>query len=180
MGVEVLGSLGFGLLVGSLAMVAFGADSLVELLSASVVLRHLKDDVGGSQTVGDRTAWFSSLLLLSLLPIIGLGATYAYLSGIRPEGSPVGIAIAVGAVVVMPYLWLKKRKVGEATNCLPLKIDSVESMTCFLMSVALLAGLLAEYFLRLWWADYLATGVILAFVGKEAVESYQEARLSEI
>ena len=175
MGVEVLGSVGVGILVGSLALVAFGGDSLVELLSAFVVARHLKEDAGGSEMLGKRTAQLSSALLFSLLPIIGLGAVYSYLAGVRPEGSPFGILIAVGAIIVMPYLWLEKRKVGRETNCLPLKIDAVESATCFFMSIALLGGLLAEYFLGLWWADYLAAGVILAFVAKEAIESYHEA-----
>jgi divalent metal cation (Fe/Co/Zn/Cd) transporter len=175
MAVEVLGSLGVGVLAGSLALVAFGGDSLVELLSAFVVARHLKEDVRGSEMLGKGTARLSSVLLFSLIPIIGLGALYSYMSGLRPEGTPLGILIAVGAVIVMPYLWLEKRKVGEETNCLPLKIDAVESATCFFMSLALLGGLLAEFFLGLWWADYLAAGVILAFVAKEAVESYHEA-----
>jgi divalent metal cation (Fe/Co/Zn/Cd) transporter len=175
MGAEVLGSIGAGVLAGSLALVAFGGDSLIELLSAFIVARHLKDDARGSQILGKRTAQLSSVLLFSLLPIIGLGALYSYLTGVKPEGSPLGILIAVGAVVVMPYLWLEKRKLGLETNCLPLKIDAVESATCFFMSVALLGGLLAEFFLGLWWADYLAAGVIMAFVAKEAIESYHEA-----
>ncbi len=55
-----------------------------------------------------------------------------------------------------------------------LSIDAVESATCFFMSLTLLAGLLAEYFIGLWWADYLATALIVSFVAKEAVESFRE------
>jgi len=175
MGIEVLGAVGVGVLARSLALVAFGGDSLVELLSAFVVVRHLKEDIGGSRMLGLRTARFSSALLLSLLPIIGLGAIYSYLWDVRPEASPLGILVAVGAVIVMPYLWLEKRQIGQETNCLPLMIDAVESATCFFMSLALLGGLFAEYFLGLWWADYVATGVILCFVAKEALESCHEA-----
>jgi divalent metal cation (Fe/Co/Zn/Cd) transporter len=175
MTIEVAGSIGVGLLAGSFALIAFGGDSLIELFSAFVVVRHLREDVRGSQMLGRNAARFSSFLLLSLIPIIGISAGYSYLAGVRPEGSPLGIAIAVGAVLVMPYLWLEKRKIGRETNCLPLKIDAVESATCFFMSLALLGGLSAEYFLGLWWADYLAAGIILAFVGKEALESHAEA-----
>jgi len=177
MSVEVVGSIGAGILVGSLALVAFGGDSLVELLSAFVVARHLRDDAAGSELLGKETARLSSVLLFSLLPIVGVGALYSYLTGVKPAASPLGILIAIGATIVMPYLWLEKRKIGQETNCLPLKIDAVESATCFFMSVALLGGLLAEFFLGLWWADYLAAGVILVFVAKEAVESYREAIL---
>jgi hypothetical protein len=175
MGIEVLGAIGAGILAASLALVAFGGDSLVELLSAFVVARHLKDDAGGSQMLGMRTAQFSSALLFSLLPIIGLGALYSYLFGVRPEASPLGILIAVGAVIVMPYLWLEKKKIGQQTNCLPLTIDAVESATCFFMSLALLGGLLAEYLFGLWWADYAAAGIIVCFVAKEAFESCHKA-----
>jgi divalent metal cation (Fe/Co/Zn/Cd) transporter len=59
------------------------------------------------------------------------------------------LGVAVGAVVIMPYLWLEKRKIGRETRCVPLSIDAVESATCSFMSLALLSGLLAEYFLGL-------------------------------
>jgi divalent metal cation (Fe/Co/Zn/Cd) transporter len=177
MSIEALGSLGVGLLAGSFALLAFGGDSLVELLSALVVTRHLKEDAGGSQTPGLKTAWLGSVLLLSLLPIVGFGAGYSFLSGLRPESSPLGIAIAVVAVVVMPYLWVEKRRIGGETRCLPLQIDALESATCFLMSLALLGGLTAEFFLGVWWADYVATGLILTVVAREGFESLYQAKL---
>lgn len=170
--VEVVGSIGVGLVAGSLALIAFGGDSVVELLSAFVVFSHLREDVTGSSELGRRTARISTILLFALIPIIGLGTAFSYASGLRPEGSLLGVAVAVGAVAIMPYLWLEKRKIGRETRCLPLSIDAVESATCFFMSVALLVGLLAEYLFGLWWADYLATGVILAFVAREGIESY--------
>jgi len=177
--VEVAGSIGVGLIAGSFALLAFGGDSVVELLSAFVVFSHLRGDVTGSAGLGRRTALITTLLLFALVPIIGLAAAYAYASGLRPEGSVLGVAIAAGAVVIMPYLWLEKRRIGRETRCLPLSIDAVESATCFFMSVALLSGLLAEYFFGLWWADYLATAVILGFVVREGIESYQEIRAAE-
>ncbi len=173
--VEAAGSIVFGLMAGSLALLAFGGDSLIELISGLAVLVHLRRDASGSEMRGSkRTGRVTSALLFSLIPIIGLGAVYSYLTGLRPEGSPVGIAVAVGAAMIMPYLWLEKSKIGRETRSLPLSIDAIESITCFFMSVALLGGLVAEYFFGLWWVDYLATGVILAFVAREAVESYNE------
>ena len=174
--IEVAGALVMGVLSGSLALVAFGGDSVVELLSSFVVFRHLRDAASGGSGPGRRTALTTTLLLFALVPTVGTGAVYSYVSGLRRVGSIVGVAIAVGAVVIMPYLWLEKRKIGKETKCLPLSIDAVESATCLLMAVALLTGLLAEYFLGLWWADYLAAGVILAFVLREGVESYHTVR----
>jgi divalent metal cation (Fe/Co/Zn/Cd) transporter len=79
--------------------------------------------------------------------------------------------LAIGSVIVMPYLWWEKRKIGKETRNLPLSIDAVESVTCLFMSIALLGAFLAEYFFGFWWADYLATAVILVFVAREASES---------
>jgi divalent metal cation (Fe/Co/Zn/Cd) transporter len=74
----------------------------------------------------------------------------------------------------MPYLYVQKKRIGRETRTLSLSIDAIESVTCLFMALALLGGLLAEYYLHLWWADYLATTVILAFVAREAIESYHE------
>ncbi len=175
MTVEVIGSVWFGLVAGSFALLAFGGDSLVELLSGFTVLTSLRGIP--SRSKGDYrqlTEKITNGLLFSLIPVIGLGAVYAYLTGLRPEASPLGIAVAVGAVIVMPYLWLEKRKIGRETRSSILSMDAIESLTCIFMSVSLLGGLLVEYFLGLWWVDYLATGLILAFVAREAVESYHE------
>lgn len=109
-----------------------------------------------------------------MIPIIGATGAYSFFTGLRPEGSPLGVAIAAGAVLIMPFLWLEKRRIGRETRCLPLSVDAFASATCFLMSIALLGGLLAEFLFGFWWADYLATVVIVAFIGKEALESYGE------
>ena len=177
--IEALGSVGFGLIAGSFALLAFGSDSLIELVSGFAVLSHLRKDVSGSEIESRRTESVTTGLLFALIPVIGAGAIYSYFSGLRPEGSPLGIAIAIGAVIIMPYLWWQKRKIGKETRNMPLSIDAVESVTCLFMALALLGGLLAEYSLGLWWADYLATGVILVFVAREALESYHELRREE-
>jgi divalent metal cation (Fe/Co/Zn/Cd) transporter len=174
MTVEVLGSIGIGLIAGSFALLAFGGDSFIELLSGIVVLRHLRAGAGRSTSESHRTELATALLLAALVPIIGVGAAYSYIVGLRPEGSSLGILIAVGAVIIMPYLWYEKKTIGSETGSLPLTVDAIESVTCILMAVALLGGLLSELFFGLWWADYLATAFILAFVAREALESFRE------
>ena len=176
MTIEVLGSIGFGLIAGSFALLAFGGDSLVELISGIAVLTGLRKDSSVSGNTdgmhSKTTERFTSALLFALIPVIGVGAVFSYITGLKPEGSLLGIAIAVGAVIVMPYLYIQKKRIGRETRSLALSIDAIESVTCLFMATALLGGLLAEYFLGLWWADYLATPVMLGFVAKEAFESY--------
>lgn len=175
MTVEVIGSVWTGLIAGSFALLAFGGDSLVELLSGFTALTFLKRTPSRFETnPGKRIERVTNALLFSLIPVIGLVAVYSYVTGLRPEASPLGVAIALGAVVVMPYLWLRKRRIGRETRSSILSMDAIASLTCIFMSIALLGGLLVEYFLGLWWVDYLATAVILAFVSREAVESYHE------
>ena len=175
--IEVFGSIGFGVVAGSFALLAFGGDSLIELISGIAVLTGLRKESSPGTVSGEhnkRVEKFTSGLLFALIPVIGLGAVYSYITGLKPEASPLGIALAIGAVIVMPYLYIQKKKIGRETRSLPLSIDAIESVTCLFMALALLGGLLAEYVLGIWWADYLATAVILAFVAREAVESYHE------
>jgi divalent metal cation (Fe/Co/Zn/Cd) transporter len=174
MTVEVIGSIGIGLFSGSLALIAFGSDSLIEMVSGLMVVTHLKSCSASPSDLGDLTEKITKLLLVALIPIIGAGAVYAYVTGLRPESSPFGIGVALGAVVIMPILWIQKKTIGRETNCTPLSVDAVESVTCFLMALALLGGLLLNYFFRISWVDYAATAIILAFVAKESVEAFRE------
>jgi divalent metal cation (Fe/Co/Zn/Cd) transporter len=179
--VECVVAIYSGLAAWSLALLAFGGDSLVELLSSFVVVKHLTNILqgrGGSihHVESKRAEWVTVLLLFSLIPVIGLASVYSFLSGIRPEASLLGIAVAIAAVLFMPVLWYEKKRLGKATDCLPLTIDASESATCFLMSAALLAGLVVNYFMKIYWADYVATAFILIFVAKEASESIQSLK----
>ena len=173
MTVEVIGSIGFGLLSGSLALIAFGSDSLVEMISGVMVITHMKS-CRSSSDLGELTEKITKLLLVALIPIIAAGAVYSYIMRLRPESSPLGIGVAIGAVVIMPILWVQKKTIGRETNCTPLSIDAIESVTCFLMALTLLASLLVNYFFRISWIDYVATTVILAFVAKESIEAFRE------
>lgn len=175
--IEIIGSIIGGLFLGSsIALLAFGGDSIIELVSSYTTIGHLKEINKGkphSKINSKKVEKVNTVLLLLLIPTIAIGAVYLYISGIRPEASLLGIAVALGAVIIMPILWTQKKRIGIATNCPPLKIDAIESQTCFFMSIALLGGLLINYSLHIGWVDYIATGIILVFVAKEALEAYK-------
>ena len=170
-----------GIATWSLALLAFGGDSLVELLSSFAVVQHLRSNLTGKSSSTahvetKRVEWVTTLLLVSLIPVIGLAAVYSFLSGIKPESSLLGIGVAIAAVGIMPVLWFQKKRIGTAADCLPLTIDAVESATCFWMSAALLSGLAVNYVWKLPWIDYVTTFVILVFVAREARESISEVQ----
>ena len=177
--VESLVAISGGLIAGSLALLAFGGDSFIELISSYVVAVYIRNLLRNPEATrrevgSEQVERFTTLLLISLIPMIALGGVYSYVSRIEPQSSLAGIAIASGAVVIMPILWFEKKRIGKQANCRPLSIDAIESVTCFLMSMALLGGLLINYFLHIPWIDYVATAIILAFVAKEAAESLRE------
>ena len=180
--VESIFAIGAGLFAASLALIAFGGDSFIELISSYTVADYLRKKERGEKGDSGRkekAEKLTTLLLFALLPVVAVGALFSYLSGIHAEGSPLGIAIALGAVIIMPVLWYEKKRIGQATDCLPLTIDAIESVTCFLMSIALLASLLINYLWKIWWTDYVATIVIMGFVAKEALEALSETRQVE-
>jgi divalent metal cation (Fe/Co/Zn/Cd) transporter len=178
MTVEAVGAIIAGLFAGSLALLAFGGDSIIEVASSIAVVNHLSTEKKGegSDEKTARAEQATLVLLFILIPVIGVGTTYAYFTGIEPESSLLGILVAIGALVIMPVLWFEKRRIGENAKCFPISVDATESATCFLMSTALLVGLAANFLWRLWWVDYLATVVILLFLVREARESFHNYR----
>jgi divalent metal cation (Fe/Co/Zn/Cd) transporter len=176
--VESLVSISAGLAASSLALLAFGGDSIVELISSWIVVSYLRR-IESSIELADRdkkTEWITTILLFLLIPTIALGLIYSYLNGIEAESSTLGIMVAIGALVIMPVLAVEKKRIGSTANLLPLSIDAVESWTCFFMSLALLGGLLANYFWRIWWVDHIAAAVILVFIVREAFEALEKVR----
>lgn len=157
MSIEVIVSIGAGLIVGkSFALLAFAGDSVIELISVYAVFNYLRNITKGKfaeEEKSEKTEGIALSLLILLVPLITVGAVYSYTSGIKPEVSLLGIGVALGAVVIMPILWVQKKQVGKKANILPITIDSVESATRFFMSVALLGGLAITYFFGISWAD---------------------------
>ncbi len=167
-----------GLMASSLALLAFGGDSVIELISSWTVLSYLRQRRTSVENVeeNNRAEWITTILLFLLIPTIGFGMIYSYLAGIVPESSALGIGVAIAAVIGMPVLAVEKKRIGSAANLVPLSIDAIESWTCFYMSLALLGGLLMNYLWKVWWVDYVAAGVILVFVLREALEALEEIR----
>jgi len=176
--VECLIAISAGFAASSLALLAFGGDSMIELISSWTVLSYLQRMKTSIESVekNNRAEWITTILLFLLIPTIGFGIIYSYLARIVPEASPLGIAVAIAAVIGMPVLAVEKKRIGSAANLLPLSIDAIESWTCFFMSLALLGGVLVNYFWKIWWVDCVTAGVILAFVLREALEALEEVR----
>lgn len=163
-----------GLIAGSVALIGFGLDSVVEVSSALVIAWRLTwAGAGESAERAERRA--VRLIALTFFGIAGY-VTYqavATLLGVgeRPEHSPVGLAIVALSVVVMPTLARAKRHVAAGLGSVALAADAAETQLCTYLSGVVLVGLAANAVAGWWWMDPIA-GLAVAWLaireGREA------------
>ncbi len=152
------------------AMLAFGADSLVELLSATVVLLQFLPRFPLSEERASRAA---SVLLVALAIIVTVIAILALALRLRPERSALGIGITVAALVAMPLLaWLKRREARRSNNP-ALAADAVQSATCAYLAVITLIGLAVNVTFNIAWFDSAAAIVALPLLLREAQRAWR-------
>jgi divalent metal cation (Fe/Co/Zn/Cd) transporter len=134
----------------SSALLAFGADSFVELLSATVVLLAL---VPSFPLTKDRAARLAGVLLFVLAGTVALVTALSLLYRVKPETSCSGIAITFAALIVMPILAWAKRRTAQRTNNRALAADAVQSATCAYLAAITLAGLAINAVWHISWVD---------------------------
>ncbi|MDE3104131.1 MAG: cation transporter [Acidobacteriota bacterium] len=132
------------------ALLTFGADSFVELLSATVVLMAI---VPSFSLTKDLAARLAGILLFILAGIVALVAVLSLLYGVKPETSCSGIAITLAAIVVMPILAWAKRRTARQANNLALAADAMQSATCAYLAAITLAGLAINAIWHIHWVD---------------------------
>lgn len=142
----------------SVALLAFGSDSFVELLSATVALLSF---VPGFPLDKNRAGRWAGVLLYLLACVVALTAVAALIRGARPEISRSGIAISVAALIGMPVLAWFKRRLGNTTGNRALAADAVQSATCAFLAAITLASLAIDAAFRIDWIDSAAALVIV-------------------
>ncbi len=147
------------------ALLAFGSDSLIELLSATVVLLQWTPRFSLSERTAARTA---SVLLYALAGIVVVIATLSVLLQRPPEPSVAGIAITIAALIAMPILALLKRREARRTGNVALAADAVQSATCAWLAAITLAGLALNALFHIAWFDSLAALAATPLLLKEA------------
>ena len=146
------------------AMLAFGSDSFVELLSAGVVLLQFLPQVSISQRNAARAA---GALLFALALIVCVMAIVSLALRLRPETSRLGIGITVAALIVMPILARLKRREARRSNNAALAADAVQSAACAYLAVIALAGLVINALFHIAWFDSLAALAAIPLLVKE-------------
>jgi divalent metal cation (Fe/Co/Zn/Cd) transporter len=152
------------------ALLAFGSDSFVELLSAGVVLLQFLPQISISERKAARAA---GVLLFALALIVCVTAIGSLALHLRPETSRLGIGITLAALIVMPILAKLKRGEARRSNNAALAADAVQSATCAYLAVIALAGLALNAFFHIAWFDSLAALVAIPLLLKEGRAAWQ-------
>jgi divalent metal cation (Fe/Co/Zn/Cd) transporter len=180
---EALASIYFGSVANSIALVGFGLDSVIESISGLILIWRLRKHERVSEYEEKRIERKALKYVAVTFVILGL---YVFAESARklifveiPEPSLYGMVIAILSIVIMPILSLMKRDIGKKIPSKALIADSEETLACAFLSVALLIGLMANYFFGFWQADPLVGFIIAIFLFREGWEWWEEAEEQE-
>lgn len=169
--IEAIVALAAGAAASSAALIAFGLDSIVEVLSAAAVAWQFASPDPESR---ERTTLrLIAISFFGLATFVTFDAARALLGFAEPGPSPVGIALAAVSVVVMPVLSLLERRTGRELGSASAVADSKQTLICAWLSAALLVGLLLNGALGWAWADAVAALVIAGFAVREGLEAWR-------
>jgi divalent metal cation (Fe/Co/Zn/Cd) transporter len=179
--VEMAVSIGAGIAAGSVLLIAFGVDSLIELVSGSILLWRLSTEARGGdlksvEQTEHRATWVVAVTLGLLCAYVLISSVYGLLYRSKPESSVIGIGVSAAALLVMPYLAVTKRRISKRINSAALAGDATNSITCAYMAATVLVGLVLNTLFGLWWVENIAALVFLLWLIQETLEAFKEAR----
>jgi divalent metal cation (Fe/Co/Zn/Cd) transporter len=168
--IEAMVAITSGVAAGSVALVSFGGDSIVECLSALVIVwqfRGLPEEREHGAMKGIALAFFA------LAAYITIDSTRSLITGNDPDSSLVGIALAATSLIVMPLLVVAKRRTARALGSATVMADSVQTLLCTYLSAVLLVGLAVNALFGWAWADPVAALIIGYVAVREGVEAWR-------
>ena len=174
--VEAVVAVVAGVQARSILVTAFGIDSVIELVSAAVLLWRIKNESSPrAEAIERRAAAISGGLLVLLCLFIATSSVVGILRHIVPDPSSLGLAIAASAVVLMPLLAAWKRHINRELQSAALRADIAETSACGYMAAIVVVGVLLDQFLHVWWIEYAASLVLLLWIAHEAKEAFEGA-----
>ena len=176
--IEASVAIGAGVAANSLSLIAFGADSLIELVSAGVLLWRLNVELRHgaefSESVEHRASRVGGVLLFVLAAYVLVNAAHGLWKREGQEFSTPGLILAVLAIPVMWWLARAKIRVAAQIGSRALRADAVESITCGYLSGVVVLGLIAQLLMPgWWWVDRVASLAIVALLAKEGREAWE-------
>jgi divalent metal cation (Fe/Co/Zn/Cd) transporter len=165
--IEGIAAVVAGAFAGSVALVGFGLDSMIEIISGAALLWRLsRDDRENAERIALRIV---GLCFIALAAYITVESLQSLISRKAAEHSSFGVVVAVAALVIMPLLGRAKRKVARQLSSTALHSDARQADFCLYLSAILLGGLVLNLSLGWWWADPVAAMVMTPLIAKEGI-----------
>ena len=169
--VEAVIAITAGVVAGSVALVGFGLDSVVEVSSGAIILWQFRHRLPESRE--QQALRLMALSFFALAAYVSVESVRALLGDHDPDPSPVGIALAAASLVIMPFLSWAQRRTGKALGSNAVVADSTQTLLCTYLSAVLLVGLVLNATLGWSWADPIAGLVIAAVAVKEGRDAWR-------
>jgi divalent metal cation (Fe/Co/Zn/Cd) transporter len=162
-----------GVAAGSIALVGFGLDSAIEGFASVIIIWRFTGRRVFSHAAEQRAQRLVAVQFFLLAPYVGFESVKALAGAEHPETSWVGIALAIGSVVLMPILAVAKQRLADQLGSAATAGEGRQNMLCAYLAGALLLGLLGNALLGAWWLDP-AVGLLIASVAvKEGLEAWR-------
>ena len=169
--IEAVIAIAAGVVAGSVALVGFGLDSVVEVSSGLIILWQFRHRIPESRE--HQALKLMALSFFALATYVVVESTRVLLTGAEAGTSRVGIGLAITSLLVMPFLSWAQRRTGRALGSNAVVADSTQTLLCTYLSAVLLAGLLLNATLGWAWADPIAGLVIAAVAAREGLEAWR-------
>ncbi len=175
--IEAAVALVAGVMAASVSLLAFGLDSVIELISAGVLIWRLTVELQHGQAFSESAerlaARIGGALLFILAAYVVATAAWRLWTQQRQDFSPLGLAVTVAAIPIMYALAKRKLKVAEQLGSRAMRADAVESITCGYLAIIVAIGLLAQFLIGFWWVDAATSLGIVWFLIKEGREAWK-------
>jgi divalent metal cation (Fe/Co/Zn/Cd) transporter len=171
--IEAIAALISGIIAGSVALVGFGLDSVIEVVSGAALLWRLHRDDRRREDAERIALRIVGVCFMALAAYITFDSLKVFLSRKAPEHSLAGIVVAIAAMVVMPVLGRAKRDVARQLSSAAMHSDAKQADFCMYLSAILLGGLVLNSWLGWWWADPLAALVMVPLIAKEGIDAFR-------
>jgi divalent metal cation (Fe/Co/Zn/Cd) transporter len=178
--IEAAIAVGAGIAAGSIALVGFGADSVVESLAGFVLLWRFGGNRHASEASEQRAYRLIGLSFYVIAAYVAFEALRLLFSASHPETSWIGIALAAVTLATMPPLAIAKAKLAERLGSAATRAEGRQNMLCAYLSAALLIGLGANALAGWWWADPITALVIAAVAIREGREAWRGEACCEV
>ncbi len=173
--VEAAVAIAAGFASGSVVLTAFGLDSVIELVSAGVLLWRLSAELNRRRFTEDAERSASRIagaLLLILAAYVSITALWGLAEGSRPEFSWPGFIVALAAIPAMRYLAYRKIAVADQLGSRALRADAMEAVTCGWLSFVVVISLGAQWIFGVWWIDGVGSLAVVWLLVKEGREAW--------